>query len=84
MEKFTGLYVADVNSVALFKKRLDKFWADQNDQNVWLDCWYNRNRRSIGVYSRTWLESLEEVVNKGTDKEAHAPASVFIIADCWF
>jgi len=39
--------------------------------------------RSIGVYSRKWLESLEEVVNKDTDKEAHVPASVFIIADCW-
>ena len=51
--------------------------------DVWLDCWYNRNRRSIGVYSKKWLESLEEVVNKDTDKEAHVPASVFIIADCW-
>ena len=45
--------------------------------------WYNWNRRSIGVYSRKWLESLE-VVNKDTDEEAHVPASVFIIADCWY
>jgi len=51
--------------------------------DVWLDCWYNWNRRSIGVYSRKWLESLKEVVNKDTDKEAQVPASVFIIADCW-
>jgi len=38
---------------------------------------------SIGVYSRKWLDSLE-VVNKDTDKEAHVPTSVFIIADCWW
>ena len=37
----------------------------------------------IKVYSRKWLESLEEVVNKDTDKEASVSASVFIIADCW-
>jgi len=28
-------YVVDVNSVALFKKRLDKFWADQNVMFDW-------------------------------------------------
>jgi len=58
-------------------KRLDKFWADQNVMSDWTaDRPYNRNRRSIGVglYSRKWLESLEEVGNKDTDKEAHLPA----------
>ena len=50
---------------------------------LWYNCWYNWNRRSIGVYSRKWLESLKEVVNEDTDKEAQVPASVFIIADCW-
>jgi len=34
------------------------------------------------THTRRRLESLEEVVNKDTDKEAHVPASVFIIADC--
>ena len=33
-------YVVDVNSVALFKKWLDKFWADQNVMFDWTD---NRN-----------------------------------------
>jgi len=28
-------YVVDVNSVAVFKKRLDKFWADQNVMFDW-------------------------------------------------
>ena len=28
-------YVVDVNSVALFKKRLDKFWTDQNVMFDW-------------------------------------------------
>ena len=28
------------------------------------------------------LQSLEKVVNKDTDKEAHVPPSVFIIAGC--
>ena len=28
-------YVVDVNSAALFKKRLDKFWADQNVMSDW-------------------------------------------------
>ena len=27
--------VVDVNSVAVFKKRLDKFWADQNVMFDW-------------------------------------------------
>jgi len=66
------------------KKRLDKFSADQNVMFDWTaDITGTGDRRSIGVYSRKWLESLEEVVNKDTDKEAHVPASVFIIADCW-
>ena len=30
-------YVVDVNSATLFKKRLEKFWADQNVMFDWTD-----------------------------------------------
>ena len=62
-------------------------WVDTSDQKI-------DQQMTIGfpsglqacnncrvTFSRKWLESLEEVVNKDTDKEAHLPASVFIIAD---
>jgi len=63
------------------KKRLDKFWADQNVMFDWTVDITGTGDQS--EYNRKWLESLEEVVNKDrpTDKEAHVPASVFIIAD---
>ena len=62
---------------------LPKFWADQNVMFDWTaDITGTGDRSEYIGPSRKCLESLEEVVNKDTDKEAQVPASVFIIADC--
>ena len=51
--------VEDAHSVTLVKSWLDKFWADQ--KYVWLDRWYNWNRRELGVAIRNFYWVLAQL-----------------------